>query len=216
MRLGLIGDVHQEDELLARALEFLSGQEVDRLLCTGDVVDGPGEANSCCRLLEEADVLTVRGNHDRWLFEPQRPLYPEYTQLDELTPESRHFLRSLPELVEIETSSGLMVLCHALPGNDMTQLRPDDRGYALESNLPLLRLMAEARYRLVIGGHTHCRMVRRFGAVTVINVGTLFRQHAPCCAVMDLEQGTVCYWNVQPEGGVEGAELIKLEPGCEG
>ena len=40
-RMLLIGDVHAEDERLATALDHGAGR-VDRVLCVGDIVDGPG------------------------------------------------------------------------------------------------------------------------------------------------------------------------------
>jgi len=207
-RLGLIGDVHAEDEALERVIGFLQEQQVDRLLCTGDVVDGTGDVDRCCRLLTDAGVITVQGNHDRWLFQSHRPLLPDATQRADLEPGSVQFLRSLPEMVELRTAAGLFVLCHGLPGNDMAQLRPDDTGYALESNLDLLRLLKEARYQFVINGHTHRRMVRQFSGITVVNLGTLYRKHDPCCAVMDLEERTVSFSNLLPDGEIRAANTL--------
>ena len=57
----------------------------------------------------------------------------------------------------------------ALGEDDMGGVRPGDYGYALESNLGLLRLTLEAKYYFVVNGHTHHRMVRSFGRVTIIN-----------------------------------------------
>lgn len=54
MRLGLIGDVHAEDERLAAALEVFAAERVDRALCTGDVVDGHGDIDRTCALLASA------------------------------------------------------------------------------------------------------------------------------------------------------------------
>ena len=39
----------------------------------------------------------------------------------------------------------------------------------------------------IVGGHTHQRMVRRIGELTIINAGTLHRGQRPCCVVIDLE-----------------------------
>ena len=41
----------------------------------------------------------------------------------------------------------------------MARLTPDDEGYALEVNDELKALLA-ARYAIVVGGHTHRRMIR--------------------------------------------------------
>ena len=63
-RVGVIGDVHAEHERLAAALEWMHGQRLDAVICTGDVADGPGCVDACCRLLREADVATVRGIYE--------------------------------------------------------------------------------------------------------------------------------------------------------
>ena len=68
-RIGIIGDVHSEHILLAAALEHLQQENVDTILCTGDLTDGPGDLDACTKLLSHHDVLTVRGNHDRWVLE---------------------------------------------------------------------------------------------------------------------------------------------------
>jgi predicted phosphodiesterase len=93
-----------------------------------------------------------------------------------------------------------LLLCHGLGDDDMSRVTPDDFGYALESNDALQELLTTEQYRFVINGHTHRRMVRDFGGVTVINVGTLFRDHEPCFAVVDFERGQVEFFDI-PNGG---------------
>ena len=68
-RIGLIGDVHSEDDRLALAIEFLQQFDLCEILCTGDIADGPGCPDTSIELLAQAGVKTVRGNHDRWLLE---------------------------------------------------------------------------------------------------------------------------------------------------
>ena len=48
--IGLIGDVHAEDELLEAALDYLKGKNVEAILCTGDVADGSAVSSRCCEL----------------------------------------------------------------------------------------------------------------------------------------------------------------------
>ena len=64
--VGIVGDIHCEAESLKTALRFLKEANVDLILAVGDIVDGKGDANECCRLLKEFGVATVRGNHERW------------------------------------------------------------------------------------------------------------------------------------------------------
>ena len=70
-RFGLIGDVHGENLALADVLDFLKSQNLDAILCTGDVPAKRGRGNTaaCAKLLQEAGVLAIRGNHDRWAIE---------------------------------------------------------------------------------------------------------------------------------------------------
>ena len=49
-RLGVIGDVHAEDARLELALDHLQAAGVDRIICTGDVVDGSGCPERSLRL----------------------------------------------------------------------------------------------------------------------------------------------------------------------
>jgi predicted phosphodiesterase len=72
-----------------------------------------------------------------------------------------------------------LLLCHGVGDNDMIRLQPGDVGYALESNLELTALIDAGVHRLVVGGHTHRVMVRRFGGLTVVNPGTLLRSADP-------------------------------------
>ena len=41
-RIGLIGDVHAEDQRLDTAIDALQAAGCDLLLCTGDLCDWPG------------------------------------------------------------------------------------------------------------------------------------------------------------------------------
>jgi putative phosphoesterase len=190
-RMLLIGDVHAEDERLATALDHGAGR-VDRVLCVGDIVDGPGSVARCIELLDAHDAAVVRGNHDRWTV-AGRPLDARGHAPDVVA-----WLARLPETQTIETLAGPLLLCHGIGRDDMVRLSPEDDGYALTSNDALQELIAARHYRFVIGGHTHRRMVRRFGAMTVINPGTLLSERDPCCAILDLDRAAVDFLAVSP------------------
>lgn len=50
-RIGIIGDVHGTDDMLELGLEVLRTRACDNVLCVGDIADGPGSVEDCCRLL---------------------------------------------------------------------------------------------------------------------------------------------------------------------
>lgn len=211
-RFGVVGDPHAEDQALRRCIDLLEAQQVDRILCVGDVADGPGDVDDCCRLLREHRVITVRGNHDRWLLAGQMRDLPDATDPREISVQSTAFFEALPVTVELETIHGMLLLCHGLGTNDMAQLRPDDEGYAIEANLELQELIRSRRYRYVICGHTHRRMARRFGpdGLVVINAGTLLRGHEPCFLLVELEHGRVRAFELDSDGRSYAEEVTPL------
>jgi putative phosphoesterase len=186
VRIGLIGDVHHEDLALAWALGQLSDSGVDLVVCAGDIADGYGNLDACCELLESHGVVTVRGNHDRWFLAKEMRDVPLAAAHSAATALNRQWLSELPTTVSIETPAGRALLCHGLGDNDMMGLKPDDNGYALESNEPLQRLLADGAYAIVIAGHTHQPMLRRLGGVTFVNAGTLHRDYHACYGVFDV------------------------------
>jgi predicted phosphodiesterase len=127
---------------------------------------------------------------------------PDATPVDGITPESRQMLAQLPEMVEFDTVCGRALLCHGLGPNDMAKVAPDDVGYALESNDDLQGLLRGSKYRWILNGHSHRRMVRNFGDVTLINAGTLLRHHQPCFLELDFEARSGLVHEFDPSGRV--------------
>lgn len=186
-RVGVIGDIHTRADRLQWALQLLKSHEVEHIVATGDIVDGPQpEAVArACALLQEDCVDTVLGNHDRWLLDQQHRELPDATFPEDVDPATRAFLQRLPQVVELETPRGTLLLGHGLGNNDMTCLYPYDHGPSLKNNTTLQAILRSDRYRFVVSGHTHLRMVRQIGRVTFINAGALHYTREPCCLLLD-------------------------------
>ncbi|MFO0742588.1 MAG: metallophosphoesterase family protein [Labilithrix sp.] len=204
MRLGLIGDVHAEDDLLARTLDELSHARVDRVLCTGDLVDGLGSVDRACALLRERNVMVVRGNHDRWIKSDELRTLPHAHRMTDLAADTITFLKELPQTLSLELGSGgRLLLCHGVGSNDMCKLTPDDYGYAISANEDLLGLLFDPTVHVMVGGHTHKPMLRRFERARgktplwVVNPGTLARESAPGYAILDLGRASVDFYRFE-------------------
>jgi predicted phosphodiesterase len=188
-RAGLIGDVHAEHEALAFVIEELKRLGADTLLQVGDIVDGAGDVNASIGLLREHRVLAVRGNHDRWLLAGQARDLPYATQLGDASSASLDYLAQLPVTREFRSPRGNVLLCHGLGRNDMIGIKPDTGAYDLAVNTDLQALITERRYRFVLNGHTHCPMLRTFGQLSILNAGTLHRDHERAFTYVDFERG---------------------------
>jgi predicted phosphodiesterase len=186
-RIGVIGDIHTRADRLEWALQVLKQQAVECVLA--DVVDGPhpNAVARVCELLQQHRVISVLGNHDRWLLDHQQRELPEATYPEDVDKATRAFLQSLPHSVELHTTRGPLLLGHGLGSNDMTCLYPYDHGPSLKSNTTLQAILRAEHYRFVISGHTHLRMLRQIAGITFINAGALHYTREPCCLVLDFQ-----------------------------
>ncbi|MGE0606880.1 MAG: metallophosphoesterase [Pirellulales bacterium] len=64
MKLGLITDIHEQVDHLQSALGLLHKHPVDQIVLIGDVAATGERIVETCRLLAEAKVIGVWGNHD--------------------------------------------------------------------------------------------------------------------------------------------------------
>ena len=111
---------------------------------------------------------------------------PDATADHDVDAAVRAFLGSLPATRRIATARGDLLRCHGTGEEDMVTVTPDDAGYALETNGALQKLLRDASLRWMVCGHSHRRMVRRIGSLTIINAVTLHRDHSPCFGIVDL------------------------------
>ena len=209
-RLGVIGDVHCESETLGRVLDALETMNVDAVLCVGDLVDGPGDADTTLDMLEARDVQCVVGNHERWFLDSeQRSLENATAAINET---SRAFVQALPKTRRYATPNGNALLCHGVGDDDEAWLLPDTRGYALQDIPTLRELMFDEEVQFMLGGHTHARMVRVFPGLTVVNAGTIHRKDEQTFMVVDFEKMRVEFYSAAEGTTGEPIEELDLPP----
>lgn len=109
MRYAVISDIHSNLEALEAVLAKISGFKVDEILCLGDIVGYNANPSECIDIVKRAGIRCIMGNHDSMassLEEPDNftPLAKEavlWTR-EQLTEESRNFLKNLPRELIIE------------------------------------------------------------------------------------------------------------------
>ena len=208
--MGVVGDVHCESETLGRALDALEELSVDVIVCVGDIVDGPGDADATLGVLEGRGVQCVAGNHERWLLAGEQRTLDNATQ--EINDASRTFIESLPRVRRYTTPNGNALLCHGVGDDDEAWLLPDTRGYALQDIPTLRELMVDEDVQFMLGGHTHERMVRVFQGLTVINAGTIHRNYEQTFMVVDFEAMRVAFYSAAEGTTGKLIEEVELPP----
>ncbi len=64
MRYGIISDIHGNLEALQAVLKSCYQQNVQGILCAGDIVGYGASPGECLETLKEAEAICVAGNHD--------------------------------------------------------------------------------------------------------------------------------------------------------
>ncbi len=69
MKLGILSDIHGNLPALEAVLRDCEKQDLETLICLGDVVGYGASPNECCDLVRERCAACVMGNHDSALCE---------------------------------------------------------------------------------------------------------------------------------------------------
>ena len=175
MQLAVISDIHGNVSALEAVLSDIKRRDINRIVNLGDSLSGPFDAASTADLLLKLDLPTVRGNHDRMLIDrpPEAMGLWEKWILDELTERHLDWVRSLPEIVQLDE----LFLCHATPNSDdvnwLDHRGPDNR--LIERDLAEIEKWAnDLNSQVILCGHTHTpRVVRLPDRRMIVNPGSV-------------------------------------------
>ncbi len=180
LRLGVIGDVHGELEPLERAVAALEAAGVDTLACVGDVYGADKQTSECCKLIQERQILTVRGNHDRWLVEAAVSNESLRTTVGL---NALEFLCALPITLLIETASGPALLCHGVGPNDLAHL-PQSFPHSFVRRCLRIGIIPP-QCTLMVHGHSHSQRHQVIEDILFVTVGALRFRPANGCLIID-------------------------------
>ncbi len=184
MKLAIVSDIHADARALQRALDDLPA--VDRILCAGDAISEFRFCGDTVKLLRQANVQCIQGNHEHVLFGGQNPGYLKQCQ-SEHAADVIDFLSLAPTSLEIEAAGCKLLMIHATPWSPFS-------GYIYPGSSHLPRF-AEMPYDFVVLGHTHVPMAEKSGRVTVVNPGSPSlprdKDRRGSYAIIDLERREV-------------------------
>jgi predicted phosphodiesterase len=194
--VGIIGDVHAEDRALINVVTFFKDAGVDAIYSTGDLCDGYGSTENVINFIKKSKIQCVRGNHDLWCITGEMRDLPGAVESGTLSLLSQQYLRQMPYVFLIDTVTGPALLCHGILNNIMGRVTDDDCEGSLETNLSFQEFVEGSYPQIMINGHSHRRMVKCVRGKTIINAGTLFRDHSPCVSIIDFEKRVVTFYPV--------------------
>lgn len=118
MRIAIISDIHSNLEALTRAFRLIDQNNIDAVVCTGDIVGYGANPNECVALIRQRTSHILRGNHDDAAVNLSR--IDEFSSLAQMVahwtnevlhPDNKKFLQSLPLTLDL----GDVFFTHASP-----------------------------------------------------------------------------------------------------
>ena len=184
-RIGIISDPHGNLPALEAVLAELEREELDALVCLGDLAVGPQPAETLARVMA-LDCPVVKGNWETWFCEGIPPPVDEIGQMlleigefwkAQLSADELAVLEGLPATVELDLGDGLRALCfHGSPSSN------EEGIYSVTPDETLQQILAGADAPVLCCGHTHLQMLRRLEHVLIVNPGAIglpFSEWAP-------------------------------------
>ncbi len=177
MKIALISDIHGHVIALEAALADIKQQQIDQIICLGDVATIGFSPKETLALLKSLDCLCIMGNHDAALLQPDRAdTYQIAPQLlpnlswcaQQLTAEDMAFMRTFKPLAEVALGGQETMLCfHGSPQANT------DLILATTPEEELERFFYGRQATIWAGGHTHIQMVRQYNGMIVLNPGSV-------------------------------------------
>ncbi len=174
-RFAVISDIHGNVDALLAVLADIDRQGIASILNLGDHFSGPLAAGETAAVLAARPMLSIRGNHDRWLIEvpPEKQSASEAIAYPQLGVEALDWLAALPPVMDL----GEVFLCHGTPDGDMEYLLEDVRpnGDVLLRGLDDIRdRVAGITASLILCGHSHrARRIDLTGGPVILNPGSV-------------------------------------------
>jgi putative phosphoesterase len=170
VRVAALYDIHGNLPALEAVLAEVARENVDAVVCGGDVVAGPFPVAVFDRLASLPDVRFVRGNADRIVVEGDQEYGHDWSADRRLLGDARvAAIASWPLSVEVTIAGlGRALFCHAVPTADdpiYTRITPDQE---------VVELIGDVAADVVVSGHTHVQVDRRLpSGLRVVNAGSV-------------------------------------------
>jgi len=176
--IAVLGDIHGNFFALNAVLEDVKEKSTSQLLITGDLVGYYYHADQVLDALKDWQYELVQGNHDAMLGEistwsngkkeTYRQKYGaalEYTA-SLFTKEQITYLAELPYRKKLIVDNCHILLCHGSPWNRDEYVYPDAPNDTLAH-------CAKGNFDVVIMGHSHYPMIKKYGATLILNPGSV-------------------------------------------
>jgi predicted phosphodiesterase len=176
-KLAVVSDIHGNAVALDAVFADMARRRAGRLVCLGDIAAGGPQPREAIEALRSRGCPVVRGNADEWLLDGLPAEAGDETlrlrrivewARQRLSREDVEFLCSSQATIELELRGAVAVHCfHGSPRSNRERILPTTPEAKLD------QLLAGVRALILLGGHTHWQMLRRYRGGLLVNVGSV-------------------------------------------
>jgi putative phosphoesterase len=178
MRIAIISDIHGNCIALEAVLDHIATQHVTQLICLGDVASTGPQPVEAIRRLQALGCPVVKGNMDDWLLQPEpKPQLDRRRQrwqdvdiwcAKQLSAADQAYLRTFQPTIKQDLPGEKTLLCyHGSPHSY------NERILSTSTEQELEQAFMGTNGQIMVGGHTHIQMLRRFKDILILNPGSV-------------------------------------------
>jgi putative phosphoesterase len=170
MKFAVVSDIHSNLHALHAAEEVINENDVEMVVCAGDIIGYGAFPNECCEIVRKLAGYCVFGNHevsaltrDTIWMNPHAAKASTWTS-EVLNQDSRDYLLTIEQCAKFESSGARVAMYHGSTESVVEYVYEDDtRGSMLSS----------VDADILILGHTHIPYMRKFGSGLIVNPGSI-------------------------------------------
>lgn len=178
MKIAFISDIHANIFALKKVLEDIKKQNVDKIICLGDLVGYAPYPNEVIDLIKENNILTIQGNYDESTGEELMVCGCDYgsqketenankslfwTQ-EEVNEENKKWLAELPKEKKMEIEGWNLYLVHGSPRKNNEYLYADSE--------EVKEIADNFEFDILLSGHTHLPYFKVINGKYIVNAGS--------------------------------------------
>ncbi|MBT5400563.1 metallophosphoesterase family protein [bacterium] len=191
MKIALISDIHANSFYLKSVIDSIKNQQIDRVICLGDLVGYYENPNEVINLCIKNNIECILGNHDQYLLgtlkykEEKEGIYKIKEHRKVLSSSNMNFINGLPHEITIHFDGKIIYCTHATPHNTTEYLyNPNKIEYEHIQG-----------YDYYCSGHTHIPYIQYKQGTCIVNPGSVGQPRdytiLPSYAVIDLNKDEV-------------------------
>lgn len=196
MKIAAISDIHGNIYSLMKVLDDIDNENVDKIICLGDLVGYGPHPNEVIALIKRREIPCLKGNYDASVVDgdftfiretPTNSFSLPWT-IEETRASNKYFLSQLPERLDFDINGINISFVHGSP-NAINE-------YLFEDKENTIKIIEEFKGDVLVCAHTHKPCFKQYDNKYFISTGSVGK---PLCRTPD---ASYCIIEIDDNGKV--------------